>query len=298
VKLIAIALLLCSSLGAWHRNGHMLVAWLAYQHLSPAARSRVDAALQTHPDYRKWIADLPSEGDRGVEAFLQASVWPDTIKNDPRFYNDTRADAKETPPLPGIPDTAMHQNWHYIDYAIETHGSKSFPIEEPNAVSAISAVIVDLSNPYNLSWMIHLTGDLHQPLHSVSRFSGHHHGQNGSVDIGDQGGNLFLIDDPSHNLHSLWDGVFDNVGSRADLIAIGKTLAPPADLAVRLDTQAWISESVQLAKSVVYPLGDDVDGEAPPKPSAKYRQKMMDVSKLQIALAGYRLAAILNDRLQ
>ena len=276
----------------------MLVAWIAYQHLSPMARSRVDAALQAHPDYQKWIADLPADGDRGVEAFLQASVWPDTIKNDPRFYNDMRADSKATPPLPGIPDTAMHQNWHYIDYAIETHGSKGFPMEEPNAVSAVAVVIADLSNPLNLSWMIHLTGDLHQPLHSVSRFSGHHHGQNGSVDIGDQGGNLFLIDDPAHNLHSLWDGVLDNVSSRADLIAIGRTLTAPADLVVRLDTKAWVSESVQLAKSVVYPLGEDVDGEAPPKPSANYKQKMMDVSKQQIALAGYRLAAILNDRLQ
>jgi hypothetical protein len=298
VKLIAITLLFCSSLGAWHRNGHMLVAWIAYQHLSPAARSRVDAALQTHPDYERWIADLPAGGDRGVEAFLQASVWPDTIKNDPRFYNEMHADAKATPPLPGIPDTAMHQNWHYIDCAIETHGSKGFPVEEPNAVSAVAAIIGDLSNPYNLSCMIHLTGDLHQPLHSVSRFSGHHHGQTTSVDIGDQGGNLFLIDDPARNLHSLWDGVLDSVGSRADLIAIGRNLTAPADLVVRLDTQAWVSESVQLAKSVVYPLGEDVDGEVPPKPPAKYRQKMMDVSKERIALAGYRLAAILNDRLQ
>src|SRR5258708_38030411 len=86
VKFIAIALLFCSSLGAWHRNGHMLVAWIAYQHLSPAARSRVGAALQTHPDYQKWIADLPGDGDRGVEAFLQASGWPETIKNESRCY--------------------------------------------------------------------------------------------------------------------------------------------------------------------------------------------------------------------
>jgi hypothetical protein len=298
VKLIAIALLFCSSAGAWHRNGHMLVAWIAYQHLSPIARSRVDSALQTHPDYQQWIAGLPADGDRGMEAFLQASVWPDDIKRDPRFYNDMVANAKTTSPLPGIPDTAMHQNWHYIDYGMETHGSKGFPIEEPNAVGAVAAVIGDLSNPTNLSWMIHLTGDLHQPLHSVSRFSGHHHGQAGSVDIGDQGGNLFLIDDPAKNLHSLWDGVLDKVSSRADLIAIGKNLTAPADLVVRLDTQAWVSESVQLAKSVVYSLGEDVDGEVSPKPSAAYRQKMMDISEQRIALAGYRLAAILNDRLQ
>ena len=93
----------------------MLVAWIAYQHLSPVARSRVDGTLQAHPDYPKWIADLPIDGDRGLEAFLQASVWPDTIKSDPRFYNDMLPGAILTPPLPGIPDTAMHQNWHYID---------------------------------------------------------------------------------------------------------------------------------------------------------------------------------------
>ncbi len=298
MKSITIALLFAGSLCAWHRNGHITVAWTAYRHLSPAAKSRVDASLRTHPDYQTWIASLPANSDPGLEAFLQASVWPDTIKGDPRFYDDMRRDAIETPPLPGIPDTAMHKNWHYIDTPLVTHGSKGQPIEEPNAESAISAIIGNLSNPTNLAWMIHLTGDLHQPLHAVGRFTGHHLNQNTGADIGDQGGNLFLLDDPSKNLHGLWDGVLDEVTSRADLIAIAQALTPPAGPVVHLDTQAWVSESAELAKSVVYTIGEDVNGEPAPKPSPEYRRKMNEIGKQRMALAGYRLAAILNNRLQ
>ena len=78
---------------------------------------------------------------------------------------------------------------------------------------------------------------------------------------------------------------------------MGKTLAPPADLAVRVDTQTWVSAGEQLAELVVYTLGEDIDGETRRNHLLKYREKMMDVSKQRIALAGYRLAAILNDRL-
>jgi len=47
--------------------------------------------------------------------------------------------------------------------------------------------------------LIHLVGDIHQPLHAVSRYTKAHPG-------GDAGGNLFYIKyNNIHNLHALWD---------------------------------------------------------------------------------------------
>src|SRR5580704_577699 len=102
-----LALLLVSilPLQAWNATGHRIVAAIAYDHLTPKAKARVDELLARHPDLGK----LPSR-----EAFLAAAVWPDTIKGDSRFYDDTQEIPKVTPQLPGFPSMARHTNWHYI----------------------------------------------------------------------------------------------------------------------------------------------------------------------------------------
>ena len=66
-----------------------------------------------------------------------------------------------------------------------------------------------------LSWIIHLVGDLHQPLHCASRF-------NADFPDGDQGGNLFVIQ-PSDSvrqikLHAFWDAA---LGSSKSVSTIG-----------------------------------------------------------------------------
>jgi hypothetical protein len=53
---------------------------------TPKVRAEVDRLLAKHPDYSKWTAGVSATG-RGRAAFLEASVWPDTIKSDRRFAN-------------------------------------------------------------------------------------------------------------------------------------------------------------------------------------------------------------------
>jgi hypothetical protein len=73
---------------AWNDRGHMLVAAVAYERLTPAVRQRVAVLLRSNPSYRQWV-----QGIRGSErtrtAFLRAATWPDAIKGAPGYVNDS-----------------------------------------------------------------------------------------------------------------------------------------------------------------------------------------------------------------
>ena len=51
-----------------------------------------------------------------------------------------------------------------------------------------------------LSWLIHLIGDIHQPLHCVTHITSQH-----PAPEGDRGGNSFKLKGTPNNLHSVWD---------------------------------------------------------------------------------------------
>ncbi len=276
----------------------MAVAYVAYQHLSPEVKVQVDSILKTHPDYESWVNGMPDGADRGLEAFLRSSVWPDQIKGDSRFWDDGFRDPHPTPQLPGFPDMKMHKNWHYTDLPYIASGQAGMEPDVRNIWSRLDALRNEPLTPYNLAWLVHLIGDIHQPLHCVSRFSGRHLDEITKRDRGDQGGNLFVIEDPAKNVHKLWDDALPKINSGAELAAIAGGLTAPADPVIRLDTNSWVAESVQLAKSVVYSLGPDAPNMPAPSVPAEYRAQLLKTAKERIGLAGYRLAAILNNRLQ
>lgn len=57
-----------------------------------------------------------------------------------------------------------------------------------------------LGDAFNLRLLIHYIGDIHQPLHDVSRYSE-------DFKDGDMGGNLYMLEekDGINELHALWD---------------------------------------------------------------------------------------------
>jgi hypothetical protein len=89
--IIAVVLIFLTATAAmaWNSTGHKAIAIIAYQQLTPPSRKRVDALLAQHPEYPQWTAGVAKE-QRGRAAFLAASVWPDKIRNDPRFHDDNR----------------------------------------------------------------------------------------------------------------------------------------------------------------------------------------------------------------
>jgi hypothetical protein len=171
----------------------------------------------------------------------------------------------------------------------------------PNARTQIAVFRTTLASPtasdelksYDLVWLIHLVGDVHQPLHATSRFTQ-------DLPDGDSGGNkVALCERPCHDeLHAFWDNVLGTGTKPATAIKAATIIsaADPTASAVQ-DEGKWIDESVSAAKKAVYapPVGV---GAGPFTLDANYKVAAKKLAKKRIALAGARLAGLLNDALK
>jgi hypothetical protein len=282
-----------------------VIAAIAYERLTPAARTRVDGLLRAHPDYAAFIRGIPDRGApddaraRSREAFIAAAVWPDNIKGDPRFYDDTRKDAQPTPSLPGFPDMKRHTNWHYYDTPYTPDGAKSVKQAPPNALSELPRLIKEIGKApapiaaYDLPWIEHVAGDVHQPLHCVSRILK-------SMPDGDAGGNRVFVT-PGNNLHAVWDGALGRDTSDAFVTRLAADIVKehPAPSHIEESPKKWIKEGAEIARLQVYTFGLETGTrEHPIVLPANYAENAQRVARAQVAMAGYRLAAVLNDRLK
>jgi hypothetical protein len=300
----SLLLSLASPALAWNATGHRLIAAIAYDRLTTKARARVDALIRQHPDYEMFLKDAPPDPSaRARFAFMAASTWPDQIRGDRRFYDETRSNATPTPLLPGFPDMARHTTWHYFDTPYAPDGAETETQKPPHALSELKRIIplmgaknvprTSASNPvYLLPWLEHMEGDVHQPLHCVSRFLK-------SQPKGDAGGNGVFIG--TRNLHSLWDGA---AGQDATDEYIAKYIAEvtaehPAPRHQVKNPDKWIAEGYKLAISDVYTFGLETGTRDHPIPvPAGYEANAAKVARQRIAIAGYRLAAVLNEKLK
>src|SRR5262249_292065 len=168
----------------------------------------------------------------------------------------------------------------------------------PNAQTRITdfrAVLAsDSPDPlksYDLSWLLHLVGDAHQPLHCTTRISA-------SKPDGDDGGNGVKLSSPA-NLHTFWDDVLGGGSSPSTAPNAAALLAnAPAGLASDLNVQHWVDESFAAAKQDAYknpPIGP---GTGQFTLTQTYKTNAKSIAQKRIALAGARLAKILNDELK
>jgi hypothetical protein len=307
--LVALAIF-TSSAHAWWNGGHELVAYIAYKKLTPATRQRVDALIGLNPMYATWTMGIP-EDQKAAIAFVQAATWPDCIKSYSCVGGYT-SDGGDTPPGKptdtqnvGYTDHLMHQYWHFIDEPYSA-GAPAQPPKSPNALTeiqlltaAIATDEVDDIKSYDLVWLEHLVGDVHQSLHATSRFTKNHPN-------GDAGGNLiYFCDSPCKDeLHAYWDGIPGDGPTFAQTTAAGDKLLARAKpvKATETDPTVWVNESFELAKSKVYaaPISDDNDPTVKnsPRIDAKYAAAAIRVANGQVLLAGYRLAQLLNKNLK
>ena len=80
-------LTLSRTAAAWNSAGHMMVAAVAYEKLTPAAHARVTSLLKLNPDYPKWVSRA-SRAESDEVAFVMAATWPDEIKSEREYEND------------------------------------------------------------------------------------------------------------------------------------------------------------------------------------------------------------------
>ena len=291
-------ILLAPAAIAWNDTGHRAIAFLAYSHLTPKAKARVAAILRAHPDFAAILSRGTSAAPYDVDrnAFVTAATWPDLIRSDKRFSNDPK-----TPPLPGFPEMGRHTAWHFINTPIPGEFS-SLPIEADNAVSQLPQLIgavrksgpVSVDEAYALPWILHLIGDLHQPLHTVARFTN----SNGKPEH-DRGGNTCFVSG-ANNLHSLWDGLLGRGDSEGAVARLAASLEDqhPQPGKVDRNPKAWVKEGVTAAVEQVYAFhGSCAEKSTPATLAPAYMKKAASFARSQAALAAYRTAAILNKAL-
>jgi hypothetical protein len=299
---------------AWDDFAHMEIAAVAWKALTPKARARASALLALGPEYH-WWALRTKRLDRDRVAFERAATWADHIKNDPRYDVPDPQSAPAAGQNIGYRDRLPHRYWHYIDQPFSSDGTPlPSPPRAPNLATQLRALRAALGDPktpdevksYDLVWLLHLVGDAHQPLHCVSRYSA-------ADRDGDRGGNEVLITGnvlpavcedrhdcplgPPDKLHIFFDtvaGVGDRIAS-VDAAAARLPLAAPAQATV-LDERAWIAEGFELARTRVYvsPIGP---GDGPFAISPAYQRAASALAEARIALAGARLAGLLNETL-
>lgn len=293
------------------------MAAIAYDRLSPATRLRVDSLLRAHPDLDSLAVNVDTGTAHGVrELFLRLSVWPDRIRRDRRFFDELNPNASPTPLLPGFPSMASRATWHYLPRSFSTDGTPTQILIAPNAVTVLPGFADALDDrgipasvrAYGLGWLVHVIGDLHQPLHGISRASAAHPN-------GDAGGNAEWVQigpapiDTS-NLHAVWDGMVRRTAPDVPLDQLVQQLVAdlpidsasadlhiPEGAAFAGAVQRWADESATLARYVVYAFPDRTADGSPPRLSEDYFSLAGRVARDRITLAAYRLSALLEARL-
>jgi hypothetical protein len=294
----AIMLLSTTPAWGWDDEGHMIVAAIAWDHLGDASRARVTALLKLNPDYATWTVDTrPVERDK--IAFMRAANWADAIKSKAGYENDgNRPEGPDAARNIGYADHLQHRYWHFIDLPLSTDGTAVHPPAAPNVQTQIRAFAAAIGShnlsddikSYDLVWLEHLVGDAHQPLHATSRFSS-------SLPRGDQGGNLvaLCVRPCRDELHFYWDDILGTNRTPGAALAEASRVPPPpqasADIA---DESVWIQESFDAARHYAYatPIGD---GPGPYSLDSRYREAALTAARERVALAGVRLANLINS---
>lgn len=262
---------------AWWGDGHMVVAQIAYDRLTPATRAAAD----------KLVALGASDKNN---TFVTSACWADDLKDEGVFFYNV---------------------WHYSDSPIyegiypqgKPDGDLLWALTE-NVRILKSRDASDFERARALRFIIHFVGDAHQPLHGVARYAP-------ETPKGDRGGNEFLLvpaggrgegDEYLKNLHSFWDSAGGWLALSVDrpftpaarnqiatwtAAALAEPAVPPA--AADAEFATWIAEDVAIARKDVY--------TTPYKkaPSADYTANAQHICKQRIATAGRRLANLLED---
>jgi hypothetical protein len=289
---------------AWDDTGHKLAAYIAWEQMSPEAREKAVKLLLSAPEDSDlsvfYLQDSRSAAAKQRELFMIASTWADIVR-DKKFKNRYEK---------------YHQgNWHYSDtFWRETNGKvevlNNFDEPKGKAVEQLFAFdkllrdnsVTDGEKAIALAWILHLGGDIHQPLHTSARVTEFE-------PKGDQGGNLFELtpkDTPREdklNLHWYWDSIIGRniprVNDACDseyLPAIAQEITkkfPFAKMRNRLKLgkfDEWQQEGFQIASTKLYPP----TLKRYEKPSDEYKKTAFNIAEEQIALAGYRLGQMLN----
>jgi hypothetical protein len=263
-----------TDVAAWGSQGHRLVALLAAEHLTPAARENVVWLIgpETLPDVASWA-------DGYLQGNFQTSFWHYVnIPADASSYDRNR----DCPHQPGVASGSAADRWRdcVVD-RIPYHEERLANTALDRADRAIA-----------LKFLVHFVGDLHQPFHALGV---------------ERGGNGILLsvfghsecgDDPARrrtcNLHEVWDGALIAHRQLDDAAYLrllrelirknGWTVDSPGS------TVDWAMESKRIATRALLAQQGIVD-------ETYFRAHIGEIDQ-RLAQGGLRLAALLNRSLK
>ncbi|MEI7801593.1 MAG: S1/P1 nuclease [Bacteroidota bacterium] len=280
----------------WNAYGHRLVAVMAYNQLSGKKKKEMVAVLKKHPFITKWDEEYKNYKpvDYGAFLFMKASTYPDDIRKS------------------GNPND--HPVWHYIDYKISADGKDEKAIMNPdeNIVKALqlnidlmkNEAMPDSTKAIALCWIIHLTGDIHQPLHCAEYFSD-------LFPDGDKGGNSIYIKPDATGgatrLHGYWDALAGTSDDYLAPVTVAKSLIKKFPVKTNPTMNAvsitdWSDESFMLAKTVAYENGKIPASSGVTKKdtaplltdAADYNKSCSEVAEKRIAFSAFRLSNLMK----
>ncbi len=332
--LLVLTLGICwpSDLPAWNDAGHMTISRIAWDSLSADERAAVIGILKHHPHLDSLLRkDRPEEASDEEWIFLRASVWADYVRPNKSVPRDD---------IPNHPLFKFNRgNWHYVNFPYRTgQGTTvmpetSLPDEtnilkqldqsmkiltglEQNDPGRVTGITDDQNRAVRLTWLFHLVGDLHQPLHSVALVDSQLFVDPPHTD---QGGNKLAIradvSSMPKNLHWFWDEMFstdshfDQVCRQAERLTHDPSLSVDQlpELKQHTTFRDWTAESY--ASAVVYAYQNDQlkrvlwdqvnsgripESEVPMLPADELKKARLHAER-RVTLAGYRLGAKLKE---
>jgi len=254
-------------LGAWGPKGHAIIGDLAASHLTPVTKANIQLLL-------------------GNDSLASVASWADQVRKDhDESYNWHFVDIpKDAPGFSEERDCFRPQDKHK-DAQTDHHNcvvdrieifQKTLADENTSRTERVEA----------LKWIVHFVGDMHQPLHAIEEARG---GNDiklpvfGSAKCGDY----------DCNLHWTWDTLLlEHTGySEEEYVQRLQKLIEQERLAQQAQgtPEEWANESHVQARQIMEQKPAAID--------EPYYQAHIELVNKKLALAGLRLAALLNDTL-
>lgn len=233
----------------WGQTGHRTVGKIATNHLTNKTKKKIRKLLKG-------------------QSLAFVSTFADEIKSDKKYRE--------------------FYTWHFINMPLDSNYKDSKKHPKGDLVTGINKcieVIKDKNSSkkdkaFYLKMLVHLVGDLHQPLH-----------------IGleeDRGGNRFNVKwfGQKTNLHSVWDTKMIE-GFNMGYIELAKNAEELSKKQVKAIQEGtvvdWVDETHELTKKIYASAKKDENLRY------RYSYDYLTTARKQLQKAGIRLAKVLND---
>jgi len=260
---IILTLLIPSTLVGWGAGGHEIVASLAQARLTENAKRGIRSLI----------------GDASLASIAN---WADEVRPErDETYNWHFVDIPES--VSGFSDErdCFLPNSRHKGAATDHHNCVVDRIEIFKQVLSDSDASRD-DRIEALKFLVHFVGEVHQPFHAIGEAAG-----GNGIAVAEFGRTQY--ERHPCNLHVAWDsGLIQHTGmGRDEYVAHLEKLISEMHLTASGNPEDWANESHGYAQSAWLADGAQID--------ENYYRKEIKVVDQRLALAGLRLAAVLNE---